>query len=235
MNGNIAQMQGNILFWIIIALFAWQGYQRGIWSEIIKMIFVMGGLLVGTPAWLGKTLVQAINGIYLGIQFLIHGGMKAVVTGNLTPEALGNIFNVIGRIPPPISADNMELALFLVMLFLVGLGYLASKLIKKNAMPGLGMVAGIVNGFLLAYIFLPLLPHKSPFTINDLSPAGLVTQITALMGYIAQSGIKLIASIFKSLFDIFGACTIPMIIFLIIIIVLSSLKKTTKKSSGGEC
>jgi hypothetical protein len=235
MNGNIAQMQGNILFWIIIALFAWQGYQRGIWSELIKMIFVVGGLLLGTPAWLGLTLVKAINGIFLSLQFLIHGGLKAVITGNFNANALSKIFETISRIPPPVSAQNMELAMFLVMLFLVIIGYLASKFIKKNAMPGLGMVAGIINGFLLSYIFLPLLPRKSPFTISDLSPAGIIKQLTALFGYIVGSILLLLSSTFKFLFSLFGAWTIPLLIFLIIVIVLSSLKKTTKKSSNGGC
>jgi hypothetical protein len=234
MNGNVAEIQANILFWIIIALFAWQGYQRGIWSELTKMAFIAAGFMLGSPEYLGKTLVKAINGFYMAFQFLFHGGLEAIATGHFDADTLSKIFEEIAQIPKPISENNMELALFLVMLFLIGIGYLVSKLFKKNTMPGLGLVAGAINGFLLSYIFLPLLPDKPPFTMDDFSLMGIINQIIALIGYIIEVIIKAIAAIFNFMIGIFGAWTIPILILLIIVITLSSLARSKKKSSASQ-
>jgi len=236
MDGNITNLQSNILFWIIIALFAWQGYQRGIWSELTKLAFIIGGFLLGTPEYLGMMLVKAINGFFLAAQFLIHGGLKAIATGNFTPTALNKIFAEITKIPPLISRKNFELALFLVMLFLIGIGYLASKLFKKDKMPGLGMVAGALNGYLLSMIFLPLLPDKAPFAFTDMSPAGIVKQLIALLGYLIDQVIAGITGFLIFLFNTFGAWTIPILLLIIIVLALSSLtggkKKSGNQSSG---
>ena len=233
MNSDIAQLQANILFWIIIALFAWQGYQRGIWSELAKLAFIAGGFLLGSPQYLGPTLVKAINGFYLAALFLIHGGLKAIATGNFDADTLSKIFEEIGKIPKPISQDNMALALFLVMLFLIGLGYIVSNLFKKKEMPGLGLVIGALNGFLLSYIFLPLLPKKAPFTLSDLSPAGIIEQLAALLGYVLTGIIQLLSAMFDFMNEIFGAWSIPLLILIIIAVALSSLTQSKKKSSSG--
>ena len=232
MDGNTANLQANILFWIIIALFAWQGYQRGIWSELTKLAFIIAGFLVGTPEYLGRMLVKAINGFHRAFLFLFHGGLKAIVTGNFNAKTLSRIFAEIDNIPRLISKDNFELALFLVMLFLIIIGYLVSKLFKKDKKPGLGMVIGAINGYLLSMIFLPLLPDKAPFAFNDMSPAGVVKQIAALIKYLLQNILDLFIKIFDSMFDIFGAWTIPILILLIIFITLSSLTRSKKKGGG---
>ncbi len=232
MNGHATDIQANILFWIIIAVFAWQGYQRGIWSELTKLAFIIAGFMLGSPEYLGKMLVKAINGFYLAFQFLIHGGLEAIITGHFDAETLATIFKEIADIPKPISKDNFELALFLVMLFLIGIGYLVSKLFKKDKMPGLGMVVGAINGYLLAMIFLPLLPDKAPFAFTDMSPAGIIKQIMALIGYVIDMILKGILGLFHFLLDVFGAWTIPLLLFIIIIITLSSLTQSKKKSSS---
>jgi hypothetical protein len=190
--------------------------------------------MLGSPEYLGKTLVKAINGFYMAFQFLIHGGLEAIATGHFDADTLSKIFEEIAQIPKPISENNMELALFLVMLFLIGIGYLVSKLFKKNTMPGLGLVAGAINGFLLSYIFLPLLPDKPPFTMDDFSLMGIINQIIALIGYIIEVIIKAIAAIFNFMIGIFGAWTIPILILLIIVITLSSLARSKKKSSASQ-
>jgi len=238
MDGHTANLQANILFWIIISLFAWQGYQRGIWSELTKLAFIIAGFLVGTPEYLGRMLVKAINGFFLAAQFLIHGGLKAIVTGNFNAKTLAKIFAEIDNIPKPISKDNFELALFLVMLFLIGVGYLMAKLFKKDKKPGLGMVVGAINGYLLSMIFLPLLPDKAPFAFNDMSPAGIVKQITALIGYLIDLFIDGLKGFFSFLFSTFGAWTIPLLLFIIIVLALSSLtngKKKNGKQASSNC
>ena len=232
MNGTATDIQANILFWIIIALFAWQGYQRGIWSELTKLAFIIAGFMLGSPEYLGKTLVKAINGFYMAFQFLIHGGLEAIATGHFDADTLSEIFKEIADIPKPISENNMELALFLVTLFLIGIGYLVSKLFKKDKMPGLGMVVGAINGYLLSLIFLPLLPNEPPFTFKDMSFAGIIKQIIALIGYVIDLIVKSLVGVFNFLFDIFGVWTIPLLLLIIIVITLSSLTQGKKKSSS---
>ncbi len=228
----LAQLQANILFWLIIALFAWQGYQRGLWSELVKMGFIVVGFLVNKPDLLGNTLVQAVNGFWLALQFLIHGGFQAIVSGNFNADTLASIFEEINQLPPLIPKNNAELAMFLAMLFLILVGYAVSKLFKV-AYPGLGLVAGAVNGFLLSYIFLPKLPDEPPFKLTDLSLAGILKQLTALILHLFDLLVKLIASLFQFLFDIFGHWTIPILILVAIILVLTSLTPARKSGGGG--
>ncbi len=234
MNATLAQMQANILFWIIIALFAWQGYQRGLWSELIKLAFIGAGLMLGSPQRLGNTLIQAMNGSYKALMFLKHGGIKAVITGNFDAETMSSIFAKVESIPKLVPSNNMDLALFLVLIILIGIGYLVSKLIKKDAKPGLGIVLGVINGFLLSYIFLPLLPDKPPFEVRGLTPRGVITQVSALLTYILQAIFKVIIGIFGFLHSIFGAWTIPFLLFIIIILALNSLTPV-KKSGNQSC
>ena len=229
---DIAQMQANILFWIIIALFAWQGYQRGLWAELTKLAFIVAGFLIGSPDYLGKMLAQAVNGFYMAFQFLFHGGLEAIATGNFGAESLSKIFEEIADIPPPISKDNYELAMFLAMLFLIGIGYLVSKLFKKDALPGLGLVVGAINGFLLSYIFLPLLPDEAPFTLRDISLAGIIQQIIALVGYFFDLVFRILGSIFNFMNDLLGVWTIPVLLLLVVVITLASLTRSKKKSDS---
>jgi len=233
MNGStIAELQSNILFWLIIALFAWQGYQRGLISELVKMGFIVVGFLVGKPDILGKTLIQAINGFWFAFQFLLHGGLEAIATGNFTPETLNRIFGEISKLPPLIPKSSAEIAMFLAMIFLIFVGYLISKLFKPQ-WPGLGLVAGAVNGFLLSYIFLPLLPDELPFKFDDMSPAGILKQIFSFIGYLIELFINAVGRIFQFMIDIFGGWAIPILILLIVIITLISLTPSKKKSGNG--
>ena len=229
---NVFELQSNILFWLIIALFAWQGYQRGLIAELVKMGFIVIGFLVGKPDILGKTLVQAINGFWFAFQFLIHGGLQAIATGNFNADTLNKIFEEISKLPLLIPKDNAEMTMFLAMIFLIGLGYLISKLFKPK-WPGLGLVAGAANGFLLSYIFLPLLPDELPFQFQDLSPGGIIKQITAFLGYLIQLFMNFIKGVFDFMFQVFGEWTIPILILAVVVVVLISLKPAQKKSSSG--
>ncbi len=239
-SANVSDIQANILFWIIIALFAWQGYQRGIWSELTKLAFIIAGFLLGTPEYLGKMLVQAVNGFYMAFQFLLHGGLEAIATGHFDADTLAKIFEDIADIPKPINKNNFELALFLVMLFLIAIGYLVSRLFKKDKMPGLALVVGALNGFLLSYIFLPLLPESTPFTFKDFTLSGIINQLLDLVGYILDLFVRTISAFFEFLMDIFGPWTIPLLLFLVIVLALSSLTRSKKKNgqsgqNGGSC
>jgi len=190
---DIAQMQANILFWIIIALFAWQGYQRGLWAELTKLAFIVAGFLIGSPDYLGKMLAQAVNGFYMAFQFLFHGGLEAIATGNFGAESLSKIFEEIADIPPPISKDNYELAMFLAMLFLIGIGYLVSKLFKKDALPGLGLVVGLAMflNMVIAGLFGAAIPLGLRLVGLDpaLSASIFLTTATVVFGFLLLLGL----------------------------------------------
>ncbi len=234
MSGNTAELQANILFWIIIALFAWQGYQRGIWSELTKLAFIIAGFLLGMPEYLGKTLVKLVNNITFAIQFLIHGGATAIIIGNFNATTLNKIFTEIKRLPPPIPKENAEMAMFLAMVFLILIGYLVSTLLKKDKMPGMALVIGALNGYLLSIIFLPLLPDEPPFTFKDMSVTGVVKQLGELFSYLVELLIKGVAGLLNFMFDTFGTWAIPIILFAIVIITLASLTRGKKKSSASS-
>ncbi len=229
---NVFELQSNILFWMIIALFAWQGYQRGLVAELLKMGFIVAGFFIGQPELLGTTLVKALNGFWLALQFLIHGGLEAIATGNFNSATLSQIFDEIGKLPPLVPKDSAEMAMFLAMLFLIAVGYLASKFIKPS-LPGLGLVAGAFNGFFLSYIFLPRLPDELPFEITDLSVTGIFKQLVAFSIYALELIITIIGRLLKFMFSIFGDWTVPLLLLLVVVLILTSLKPTKKKSSNG--
>ncbi len=225
---TLAELQANILFWIIIALFAWQGYQRGLWSELVKFGFIIVGFLVGQKDLLGKYLLQAVNGIWLSVQFLLHGGLKAILTGNFNADTLNRIFQEIGGIRL-IPRDRTDIALFLAMIFLILVGYVVAKFAKR-ASPGLGLVAGAFNGLLLSAIFIPILPKTPPFQLESLSLAGILKQLFALFKYLLQTAFHFLAWLFGFLNDIFGQWTIPILLLAVIVIILFSLNPAKKKS-----
>ncbi len=224
---TLAKLQANILFWIIIALFAWQGYQRGLWSELVKFGFIITGFLVGQKDLLGRYLLQAVNGIWLSLQFLIHGGLKAILTGNFNADTLNRIFQEIGGIRL-IPKDRTDIALFLAMIFLIFVGYAVSKLAKR-VFPGLGLVAGAFNGLLLSAIFIPILPKTPPFQLESLSLAGIIKQLVALFQYLLQTTFHFLAWFFGFLNDIFGQWTIPILLLSVIVLILFSLNPAKKK------
>jgi uncharacterized membrane protein YgcG len=97
----------------------------------------------------------------------------------------------------------------------------------------LGLVAGIINGFFLSYIFLPKLPRELPFTFDDLSLAGILKQLAAFAGYLIEMVVNLVGRILGFMFDVFGQWTIPILLLLVIVIVLLSMKPAKKSESGG--
>ena len=232
---TLLELQANILFWIIIALFAWQGYQRGLVAELVKMAFIIVGFLVGQPDMWGSMFVKAVNGFWFAFQFLIHGGLEAIATGNFNTDTLNAIFKEISELPPLIQSP--EMGMFLAMLFLIGVGYLVSKLVKPK-WPGMGLVAGAINGILLSYIFLPKLPNELPFKFEDLSPAGILKQLAAFAAYLVELAIDLTSRFLAFLFDIFGQWTIPILILVVLVIVLWSMKPAKKQGgaagNGGQ-
>ena len=233
MSGStVIELQSNILFWILIALFAWQGYQRGLIAELVKMGFIAAGFVVGQPDLLGRTLVKAINGFWFAFQFLMHGGLQAIATGNFNAETLNGIFEEISQLPLLIPKDSAEMAMFLAMLFLVGVGYLASSLLKPQ-WPGLGLVAGAVNGFLLSYVFLPRLPKELPFQIEDLSVAGLLKQAVSLASYLLGLTIDVSGRVFGFFHQLLGAWTIPIMLLAAVVFVLMNIKPAKKKNGNG--
>ncbi len=229
---NVFELQSNILFWLIIALFAWQGYQRGLMAELLKMGFIVAGFFIGRPDLLGSTLVKALNGFWLALQFLIHGGLEAIATGNFNADTLSQIFDEIGKLPPLVPRNSAEMAMFLAMLFLIAVGYLASKFIKPT-LPGLGLVAGAFNGFFLSYIFLPKLPKELPFEITDLSVTGIFKQLAAFSIYALELILTIIGRLLRFMFSIFGDWTVPLLLLLVVVLILSSIKPAKKKNSNG--
>lgn len=150
-----------ILFLLLMAVFAHQGFQRGLLAEIIKLGLIMAGVAVGQPAVLGNTVVKAVNGMYFTFLFLSNGGLQIILSGSFGPEDLSNVFTKIADKPLLITQDNSRIILFLLMLLLIYAGYLIGRRLPRIA-PALGLAAGAANGLVLAYLFLPALPRALP-------------------------------------------------------------------------
>lgn len=207
-----------ILFLLIIAFFAWLGYRRGFIGELVKFGMILLAYAVGQKSLLGATVIRVINGVWLIFQIIINGGLRLLLSGDLSGDSLSGVLNEAqkaGPLVPPTAGDSL---LFVLMILLIILAFFVSSRVKRKSSKLLGVFMGIVNGLALIYIFRPYLSGK-PL----LPPLNTDSPLTAL------------ASLFGTAFDILllpvdwlqsalGLLFVPVLIVAIVLILLKSLR-----------
>lgn len=208
-----------ILVFFLLALFAYQGWRRGFVSELVKFFLISLGILVGSPEWLGSAVVRVINSIWFLVQIAISGGIQLLISGDFSAQALNQVMaeaTARGLLIPPSSS---EAALFFFTLVLILLGYAISARVKKRTTPILGLFMGVVNGLLLAYIFVA--PLVANTLLPDLENSGLLAGLFAIFGLAFQ---VLLAPLYM-LYEKVGPIIIIVIMVLIIIIAARNSRK----------
>ncbi|MCO6451171.1 MAG: hypothetical protein J5I90_10340 [Caldilineales bacterium] len=208
-----------ILAFFVLAVFAYQGWRRGFISELVKFFLILLGILVGTPEWLGSAVVRIINSIWFLFQIAINGGVTLVISGDFSAQALDQVMSDATQAGPLIPPNNVQAALFFFMLVLILLGYLISARVKKRSTPILGLFMGVVNGLLLAYLFVvPLVPESY---LPELQNTSFLGGLFSLFGVALDA---LLAPI-KMLYEQVGPVVVIGIMVIIIILAARNVRK----------
>jgi hypothetical protein len=135
----------------IMAVFGVMGYLRGTRYGIITAVLFCGGLVIGARS--GDQVVKLVNGLVIGIRLMLSGGLQAMGSGNA--EALRQAIAKAGGVKPLIPADQPGAALVLVLFVVLGLSLLLGAFkALKGAASLLGLIFGLINGYIIVAAFL---------------------------------------------------------------------------------
>lgn len=165
------------------------GFHRG-W---LREIATLGGLLV---AWLcvttlGGTLVGSVNRIYLIVRFTIDGGFDSPI-----PAVMLDVI----RKAPLVDPRHAQFFLGIVFVLLaIGAFALASRFAPPSAAASgraLGVLVGLVNGYLVAYLGLRYLAPDARSSLGlGLFPGNLVDELGRYLPTILIAGVVMTIAI----------------------------------------
>jgi hypothetical protein len=162
---------------IIMAALAVIGYLHGARATVFLTVVILCGLLLISRA--GGSLAKLINGIYIGILFVLNGGLQALSSADRS-AAITVIFQKIGspRLTDP-NSPGPELLLILLALILIAIWLGRSERFRLRGPTSVwGFLFGLLNGYLLgAYLLDSIFPANVallplPFGINQQLHAG---------------------------------------------------------------
>lgn len=212
---NVNDPERTILFLVLLGVFAYQGYQRGVIAEIVKLALILTGFAVGHPTMLGLSVIRILNTLYYGIALIFSGGAKALITGGFAGETMANAHS-----KQLVNAENQDIALFIMMLLLIAVGYLVSRNVKRTN-PIMGLLAGTFNGLVLTYFFLPALPDQVPIQ----PPPGAKEALSQGAPNLGQIGIQVALAPLALLYQQVNTWVIPLLIVAIVLFALTHVKK----------
>ena len=169
---------------IIMAAFAIIGYLHGARATIFLTVVILFGLLLISRA--GGSLASLINGFYIGILFVLNGGLQALSSADRS-AAINAILQKIGspRLADP-NSPGPALLLILLALILIAIWLGRSERFRlRGPTSGWGFVFGLLNGYLPgAYLLDSIFPANAsllplPFGINQELQAGPVPYLPA--------------------------------------------------------
>lgn len=185
----------NFIYLAIVAIIAFGSL--GFWRGWLREVATIAGLLV---AWLfvvgaGGLAVGLVNRIYLMVAFTIRGGFDSSAPGNLLQTLRSN------PLIEPARPGGFYAVLFAALA-------IASYLLANRFAPAvsqtsarlLGVLVGLANGYLLAYLALRYVAPAIPISIAEPSPANPVDVLgrylptVLLIGVILAIGIALLSS-----------------------------------------
>jgi hypothetical protein len=161
-----------IILAVTMAIFAFIGYLHGTRATFFLLAVILFGLLLVSRA--GGSLATLINGIWVGILFILNGGLVALTA----PDRAAAMDAVFAKIDSPklIDPNSPGAALLLILALLVLIAILLGRsriFILVGQSSGWGFVIGLVNGYLLgAYLLDSIFPQNAyllplPFGINQ--------------------------------------------------------------------
>lgn len=141
-----------IVLLVILALFGYHGYRRGVQLEAVLTFTIVGARVL--VSHFGNDITRYANNLYRSVQFVAAGGLGA--------GDPATIFQSVQRTPPLITKASQETFLVITFLVIVGLAYWLSRFFWKMVKSWVGGMLGALNGYLLLSYFLPILGGKAP-------------------------------------------------------------------------
>ncbi len=139
------------LIGVVLAIFGFIGFRRGVNKELITFIAVLIALVI--TSLFTDALVPVANRLNRVVQFALKGGLSS---GNASAawEAASQMPDLVST---PQSKAVLELALFVLPIIISYLFGLRLKGGPNGGQKLLGMLMGCVTGFFIAQHFIPIL------------------------------------------------------------------------------
>ncbi len=155
---------------IVLGLFGFTGFRRGVNRELLSVIAVAVGMLVSDR--LAELFYPLVNRFHKLVQLALSGGLMA--------ENPAEAWQKVQQLPPLIEtpADIQFLGLtffFTIVLFFYVLGQGTIPPPRTIILNVLGLCVGLVNGFLMVYYLFPVL-FSQPEAVITL-PGGAVREM----------------------------------------------------------
>jgi hypothetical protein len=213
-------LQRALVLLLVLGVFAYIGYRRGFWGEVLKLIMLVAGYAISRPELLGGWVIRLINVGYFLIQFIRGGGLSALFAeGGPSAERLLSAFEATGARGPLIRADEGEGLLFVLMLALLIVAFGVAGRIKRKASKMAGLLMGAVNGLVIAYIFRPYLSGK-PLLPPTPETAGTLDVLGTILG----AALDVVVTPLRWLATAAGLWMVPVVIVAVVLILLRSLR-----------
>ena len=132
-----------------MAIFGTMAYLKGSkWAFIALLILLLAFIAITVAP---DQIVLLFNGLYVGVMLTLKGGLGAIASGDL--EAVKETMSSIDK---PFTDETEQFALLLVILGAVGVGLLLYVIIKKKKPGVVGLILGLVYGYVLTAAVVPL-------------------------------------------------------------------------------
>ncbi len=149
-------MEVLIILATIMAIFGVIGYTHGTRFSLFYAALALLGIIMLER--IGDTLIRMIDLFYRVGRAMLGGGFKAMSGGE---GGFGKLGELVEKIPSLLGQDDKPLALALLLLLIMLVGFALGKLkVFKNKTSVLGLAVGLLTGYVVsAYLLQPLLPE----------------------------------------------------------------------------
>ncbi len=202
-----------LFFLIVLGIFAYHGFKRGFWAELVWALFILGGVLIYQPEILGDVTIRIINSIAFIFAIAFSGGIQLILSGDFSAEKLAEVMSAARDKGPFIPETNKELTLFLILLLMIFVGFLISNHIRPRKMPFLGLFVGVFNALLLGYVFGPIIAGTASL-LPELSATNPVDAIFEILG----PTFDIVLAPFAFVINTLGTWSIVLAIIIIVIL-----------------
>ncbi len=141
-----------LLMALLLGLFALVGFRRGVHRELITLIGIGLGMLAAN-AFAGR-LIPGVNRLYRMVRFALGGGLSAA-----DPTAAWGQAQAAPDLIHTVTQQQtlgLVVFLFIVLLFFIG-GQIWGAKPRSPLLRLLGVLMGLINGYLVARFLTPIL------------------------------------------------------------------------------
>lgn len=145
--------QGVVTLLVLLLVFGYIGWRRGLVRELIVFFAILFGQLIRSSD-MGPGLVDTINRTWALFKLGISSGFS--------PDKMMQRANQLTQMKPLIPPERQEAFLFLMFIGIIFLGYYMGRYVSSSHPSPISMLMGMINGYLIGSLVLPLLPRQLP-------------------------------------------------------------------------